>query len=70
MSYGHISNFGLFQCLHYWSEKALMKKFYMKVIQSDADLGVVLRDIDTEDNCDTLNVKVIEDGMARSVGQW
>jgi hypothetical protein len=47
-----------------------MKKFFMKVIQANVDLSVVLRDLDTQDNCDTLNVKVIEDGIARSVGQW
>ncbi|XP_053397741.1 RING finger protein 17-like isoform X2 [Mercenaria mercenaria] len=58
------------ECLHYWSEKVLMKKFFLKVIKTNNELSVVLRDLDTEDYCDTLNVKVVEDGMARSVGEW
>ncbi|XP_052239126.1 RING finger protein 17-like isoform X2 [Dreissena polymorpha] len=56
--------------LQYWSEKLTMQKFVMKVMATRPRLSVVLREAHVEDMYRSINIRMVEAGMARSVGNW
>lgn len=58
------------QSLQYWSDLVTMQRFVMKVLSVNQILGVVLREPHLDDLYSTLNIKLVEVGMATCTGKW
>ena len=58
------------QSLKYWSDFVTMQKFVLKVVHLGVTLGVVLRDPNSDDMYASLNIQIVQDQVASTVGKW
>jgi len=47
-----------------------MQKFVLKVVHLGVTLGVVLRDPNSDDMYASLNIQIVQDQVASTVGKW